>query len=252
MEQTLQIVYIASFYSTPFPQNYSLITTVVIAVVRCCCVAMPLKVKFVLTAGRQLSAILLLSGIATSVLLYVTAPLNIYYVENPVANATEAYFRGARWSVYSVFNNIVSFGGFIICIACVIILSTSLSKASRFRISKTVETSNTNWETIGKSSVRDAKSKERQKTTRVVRTVLLVSVIFIVCNVPNIALYLLKASVEGFGATGKYKNSNRLGIIVAEVFLLISGCLNTIIYVFCNSRYQGIFLAVFGTIKASK
>ena len=133
LEQVIHILYQGSYFSIPFPQNYSLITTVVIAVVRCCCVAMPLKVKHLITVKRQLAAILFLSGIATLILVYVYAPLKMFHVLNLATNTTEAYFLGARWQTYTIFNNILCYGSFIICITCVIILSTSLNKASRFR-----------------------------------------------------------------------------------------------------------------------
>ena len=243
LEMVIQIVYQASFYSIPFPHNYSMFTTVVIAVVRCCCVAMPLKVKHLLTPKRQVAAILFLSGIATSVSVSVVAPLNIYYISKPAKNITEAYFRGARWPIYTIYNNIASFGSFIICIACVIILSTSLSKASRFRGSSTISTpvSTDN----GKTSASDSKAKERQRNARVVRTVVLVSFIFIVCNVPTIVLYLLKAFVKGYEPGGQYQFANWFTILVAEMFLLISACLNTIIYFFYNTRYRNIFINLF-------
>ena len=243
VEQVIHIVFQGSYYSLPFPQNYSLITTVVIAVVRCCCVAMPLKVKHLITVRRQLAAILFLSGIATSVLVYVLAPLKLFQVLNMATNTTEAYFSGARWQTYTIFNNISCYGSFTICITCVIILSTSLNKASRFRDSSTTSTSiSMSYSNI---SAADPKAKERLRNVRVVRTVVLVCIIFIVCNVPTIVMYLLMAYMEGFGPGGKYYLAQVFNIMVAEMFLLISGCLNTFIYVLYNTRYRDIFFSLF-------
>ena len=241
VEEMVNIVYQASFYSIPFPQNYSLITTVVIAVVRCCCVAIPLKVKYLLTVRRQMAAILFLSGIATIIYVYVLAPLRLFYLPNPGMNTTIAYFGGARWSVYRVFNNAISFGSFAISIVCVVLLSTSLSTASRFRDISTASTSTT--VNVDKTSAPDAKSRERQRNARVVRTVLLVTVIFIVCNVPTILYYVLKGAVEGFEPGGRYEYTNASAITIAELFVLISTCLNTIIYFFYNNRYRQVLNA---------
>ena len=243
VEQVVHIVFQGSYYSLPFPQNYSLITTVVIAVVRCCCVAMPLKVKHLITVRRQLAAILFLSGIATSILVYVLAPIKLFQVLNLATNSTEAYFSGARWQTYTIFNNISCYGSFTICITCVIILSTSLNKASRFRDSSTTSTSvSMSYSNI---SAPDPKAKERLRNLRVVRTVVLVCIIFIVCNVPTIVLYLLMAHMEGFGPGGKYYLAQVFNIMIAEMFLLISGCLNTFIYVLYNTRYRDIFFSLF-------
>ena len=251
VEQIISIVFHASFYSFPYIQSYSLITTVVIAVVRCCCVAMPLKVKHILTARHQMAAILILLVLVTCILVYVHAPLSIVHIPNPKTNTTFGVFLGARWSTYAVFNNIFSFGSFIICIACVIILSTSLRKASRFRDSSTVGTSTS--ANHGKTSAPDAASKERQRNARVVRTVLLVCIIFIVSNVPSILFYVLLATVEGFGPVGKYENTTAFTIMIGEMFMLVSVSLNTIIYILYNSRYRIIFLSMFrGESEASR
>ena len=243
LEQVVHILYMGSYFSLPFPQNYSLITTVVIAVVRCCCVAMPLKVKHLITVKRQLVAILFLSGMATSILVYVYAPLKIFHLLNLATNTTEAYFLGARWQTNTIFNNILCYGSFIICITCVIILSTNLNKASRFRDSFTTSTSITT--SYGNTSDSDKKSKEILRNARAVRTVVLVCVIFIVCNVPHMVLYLLMAYLEGFGPGGKYYLARVFSISVAEMFLLISTCLNTFIYILYNTRYGDIFFSLF-------
>ena len=242
-EQVVHIVFQGSYFSSPFPLTYSLITTVVIAVVRCCCVAMPLKVKHLITVKRQLAAILFLFGIATSILVYGYAPLKIFHVLNPATNTTEAYFLGARWQTLTIFNNISCYGSFIICITCVIILSTSLNKASRFRDNFT--TSNSMSTSYGNTSDSDKKSKEILRNARAVRTVVLVCVIFIVCNMPHIVFYLLRAFLKGFGPGGKYHVAREFNISVAEMFFLISGCLNTFIYILYNTRYGDIFLSLF-------
>ena len=241
LELAAQIIYQGTFYSSPFAQNVSLITTVVIAVVRCCSVAIPLQVKQILPAKRQLAAILFLSGIATSISVYVLAPMHIVYAPHPVRNYTMIFFNGQRWSAYTVFTNVSSFGGFIICIACVAILSVSLKKASKFRESSSTGTSDS--ANTGKTSSKH--SKERQRNTRIVRTVVLVSVIFIVCNVPNILFYLLRMFLNGFSLRGRYSNAMKFTLMVVEIFWLLSVCLNTVIYYFCNSRYRTIFRALF-------
>ena len=205
---------------------------------------MPLKVKYLLTVRHQLAAILILSGIGTSILVFVMSPLKMFHVCNPTTNTTIAYFRGARWSIYIVFNNITFFGGILICIACVIILSASLQKASRFRDISTTDTSNTT--NNGKPSDTNAKSRERQRNVRVVRTVIIVCIIFIVSNALNAVFFLLKVFVGGFGPGGKYQFTNWSTLILNATFVLISTCLNTIIYIFYNYRFRNIFLKLFG------
>ena len=96
LEMMINTVTQATFYCGPYPQNVSLITTCVIAVVGCCCVAMPLRVKYetmyLLTARHQLVAILFLCGIATGFLMYIISPLKLVYVPNLKTNTTLGFF----------------------------------------------------------------------------------------------------------------------------------------------------------------
>ncbi|RUS79135.1 hypothetical protein EGW08_013113, partial [Elysia chlorotica] len=55
--ETLQDIIWTSLIPWPIIQSFSGIPTLVIATVRCCCVAMPLKVKQVLSTRRQFYAI---------------------------------------------------------------------------------------------------------------------------------------------------------------------------------------------------
>ena len=143
LEMMINTVTQATFYCGPYPQNVSLITTCVIAVVRCCCVAMPLRVKYNIPANGPTSTgshLVFCVVLPPVFFMYIMSPLKLVYVPNLKTNTTLGFFVGGRWSIYAVFNNIFSFGGFIICVACVI-FSTSLYKASKFRHGLPNETS---------------------------------------------------------------------------------------------------------------
>ena len=236
----VHVIYQASFFPAPFIRNISIVVTVVIVVVRCCSVAMPLKVKYILTARRQLTVILLFSGIAVSISVYCVSPVRLFHVENPVTNISMSYFGGAHWSTYTIFNNISTFGGFIICIVCVFILSSSLRKASKFRESSTSATSTSANHGNDSASASVKKSKERQRNSRVVRTVLFVSLVFIVCNISPISHYILVAFF------GHLKYADALSLMLTEMSALVSVVVNIFIYVSNNSRYRHIFLIMIG------
>ncbi|KAK3763820.1 hypothetical protein RRG08_050184 [Elysia crispata] len=83
-----QIVYCVALLIGTFPQSVSMVTTAVIAVVRCLCVAIPLRVKFLMTARRQLAVILLFSSCSASVVLYSFIPSRAILVYNPLTNSS--------------------------------------------------------------------------------------------------------------------------------------------------------------------
>ncbi|GFN95592.1 hypothetical protein PoB_002209800 [Plakobranchus ocellatus] len=132
-EKNTQILNPATIMAVGFPQNVSLITTVVIAVVRCCCVAMPLRVKYLLAASRQLAVILFFSANAAVVLLYAVVPIQVTFVDNPMTNSSLAVLVNLKWLTYTLFTSICFYSGFFIVIVCIIILATNVYRSSHFR-----------------------------------------------------------------------------------------------------------------------
>ncbi|KAK3776177.1 hypothetical protein RRG08_063720 [Elysia crispata] len=235
IELEIQRVYWGSFFAVTFPQNVSLITTVVIAVVRCCCVAMPLRVKFVLTAKRQLAAILILSSAAIFVLVYVFSPMKTIYLRNPQTNKRFAVLVGYHWGIYTLFASVTFYTSFITVIVCVVILSINLSRSSRFR--ETSASGSSNYDSDGR------------RDTRVVKTVVLVAAVFVCCLTPHLLFSLIKVFIAEFSPKGRYRNENQLFLMVSETFLLLNTIVNIFIYLIFNTRYLKTFKTLFGKDK---
>ena len=239
-----QIVYWAAFFAFPFGQNFSLITTVVIALVRCCCVAMPLRVKDVLTARRQLAAILLFSAISSSVYLYAFYPLRVEYGRDPEDNSTVAFMVDAVWVVYIGFNNATFFGGFIVVAVCATILSLSLYRSVRFR--KSFSSGKTRTGSGLSPPHADAQTRARQRDARVVKTVVMVSFSFIVCNLVTIIYLVLFLALSGFGPLGRFANANQFTLMITETFALVNATVNIFIYASYTTRYRATLSPMLG------
>ncbi|GFR85056.1 chemosensory receptor B [Elysia marginata] len=237
-ENNAQVVYWASLLIGAFPQSVSMITTVVIAVVRCLCVAMPLRVKFLITTGRQLAVILGFSTVSACVVIYAFARSRVVIVHNPQTNETLAMLVDLNWYEYTLFSNVTYYIGFAIVIICVIMLSTSLKKSSDFREKSTGGSSNSD------SAATNAKDGRRE--ARVVKTVVFVSIVFIVCYLPSMTFTLIGTLVSEFSADGLYRNANLFNIMVMEMFVVINVAVNIFIYYFCNARYRAAFKEIFG------
>ncbi|GFO26207.1 peptide receptor gpcr [Plakobranchus ocellatus] len=183
----LQAVLWSTVTSWPFSQTVSTITTIVIAVVRCCCVALPLQVKQVLTVRRQLAAICIFSACVIAVLLYVFIPSKLTILTDPTTNITRAVYTDQNYGTLNIFTNIFLYTTFIIMIVCVVILTISLNQSSKFR---------------DKSSSSNEKSKEKNREIRVVQTIILVALIFIICKLPTIIIAIIRQLVDGFSLQG--------------------------------------------------
>ena len=224
--------------------------TLVISIVRCCCVAMPLKVKYVLTAKRQLAAISIPSGIGIFIVVFGVAEIQLYKVHNPIINATITLYTGVQWPLIRGFNNITAFGSFVIIIACVIVLAASLSRASKFRESSTSAASSSkkdNQSSGFSHSLSDVKSKDRQRDARIVRTVLLISIVFIVCNTPLVVLTYFAIFIRVMSPLSKYSGENIFMMSVADAFSALNVVLNIFIYFYSNTRYRNTFTVLFGS-----
>ena len=243
-ENHAQLVYWCTALAGIFPQSVSMVTTVVIAVVRCCCVAMPLKVKFLITARRQLAAILIYSSIAVFMFIYSFSPARIVVVHNPVTNGSLAILVGLKWYECTMFTNISYYIGFIIVIICVIILSISLNRSSKFR-----ETSTRAGQSISDSAESQGKDS---KEARIVKTVVFVSIVFILCYLPTMTFSVIGTLVKEFSADGVYRNSNLFNIMFMEMSMLINISVNIFIYYFFNGRHRAVFNMVFGFEKNTK
>ncbi|GFO26221.1 peptide receptor gpcr [Plakobranchus ocellatus] len=227
----LQAVLWATVISWPFSQTISCITTSVIAVVRCCCVALPLQVKQVLTARRQLAAIFVFSACTQGVLLQVFIPSYLLKITDPRTNITQAVYVGQDYETLNIFTNIFLYITFVIIIVCLVILTISLNQSSKFR---------------DKSSSSNEKSKEKSREIRVVQTVILVALIFILCNLPTIILSIIRQFVDGFSLQGHRRKFYDFFLVIVETALLLNAFVNIFIYLSFNTRYRTNFNGMFG------
>ncbi|GFS19879.1 chemosensory receptor A [Elysia marginata] len=230
LENNAQAVYWVTMLIATFLQSVSMITTVVIAVVRCLCVAMPLRVKFLVTTGRQLAVILGFTTLAACVFIYAFAGTRVIIVPNPQTNGTLALLVNLKWVEYTLFYNVTYYSGFFIVAICVIILSISLKRSSDFREKSTGGSSNTT--SVGTNT------KDGRREARIVKTVVFVSIVFIVCYLPSISFFVTGALVPEFSASGLYRNLNLFNTMVIETFVMINASLNAFIYYFFNTRYR--------------
>ncbi|KAK3763821.1 hypothetical protein RRG08_050185 [Elysia crispata] len=239
-EYTAQVVYCASILIGAFPHSVSMATTVVIAVIRCLCVAIPLHVKFLMTARRQLAVILAFSSCSAGLLIYAFSPSRAVLVNNPLTNTPFILIVDLKWFEYTVYSNATSYIGFIIVIICVIVLTVSLNRSSSFR---------------GKSASRVSTSvstgeqtKDGRKEARVIKTVVFVSIVFIVCYLPAMTVTMIGTLVKEFSTVGIYRNANLLNLMIMDLFTAINASVNIFIYYFFNTRFRTTFNTVFGKL----
>ena len=217
-----------------FPLSVSIITTTVIAVVRCCCVTMPFTVQRVLTARRQLAAILVLSGATMVVLVYTYANINL---ERDVAssNITDSslFSSPAIVSMLDGTRLALFFSSFLVILVSMVTLMIALKKSARFQQQAASSGAST---AVTVRSVRDA---------RIIKGIIQVLAIFTLCNSLVIIIAIVKLIRPDFGISLELREEFLYLSTFRRFFLLFNTSVNIFVYYFNNERFKKVVEEMF-------
>ncbi|XP_012945612.2 thyrotropin-releasing hormone receptor-like [Aplysia californica] len=207
---------------------------------RCLCIAVPLKVKTIITPGRT-KTIIISIYIAMSVLMIPFCLGNrLEWVFEFTVNATvlKTTFTAERemleaitFLALGVFATTFSFV-FVIC--CTIVLIVKLNSKTKWR-QATAAKSDRAAEGVG---VKDQK---------VVKMVTLIAVIFIVCSLPPTLLFLYMVIDIDFRINGVYRNLYLVVWSSSYLTETINSSVNIFVYLKMSSKYRAVFMKTFWT-----
>ncbi|GFS17046.1 substance-K receptor [Elysia marginata] len=206
-----------------FPLSTSLASTTVIAVVRSCCVMMPFKVRDVFTAHRQIVAIVVSSCFTISVYIYTATLLKL--TTKVQRNSTFIVLEGTSFQPLK-FADPLKIGVFFLCLgimfASVMILLVALKKSGDFRSHRSQTSSH-------------QPMNATRKSTQATKSVLLVLVIFLVCNLPYALFSILR--LEGLLAD---RHTSQMTGLIATFCLELNVGLNIFVYFSMNTKYRSV------------
>ncbi|GFR73164.1 chemosensory receptor A [Elysia marginata] len=255
-------------YSWPFDYNLLFFTvhwpaitmydnsayiSVSLGVMRCACVAMPLKFKLVFTKSRTIKWLMLVLVAAVLLRLPMLTVNRIAWRKDPVTNVSTPYLASKNQVSMSLImdilnRSIIVYLAYIAMIGCTIILSFKLYQASKIRQSCAA--------TVGQPSDQSAPEKQvsqglSSRDLQVVKSVVLVCSIFIIAQMPQVVLSttrLINPEVD-HGKYYQFVFSFFNQIIYTCCYLNAS--VNIFVYYNCNSKYRLVFLS-FMHIKNTK
>ncbi|RUS72631.1 hypothetical protein EGW08_019605 [Elysia chlorotica] len=235
ISEILNNIFFATFIGQHYCLQVSYMTTTVTAVVRCCCVAMPLRVKRVMTVRRQLIIIALFSLNALIVNLIAALLGDTVPLIRPGDNLTQySDFQDPMYLICDIMAHSLITVEYIIIVVCTIILIYSLYRSSKFR------------EQSGSSSEAFEKRNANARETRVVQTILVITTVFIFCNIPYLTLTALRQLVPAVTATGHLWKLHTIILFVQEAGVLINANANCFGYFYFNTRYRNTLKNLFG------
>ncbi|KAK3784279.1 hypothetical protein RRG08_037357 [Elysia crispata] len=200
-----------------YPNITSTVVTTVIAVVRCLCVVVPLDFRKFLTDRRQMIIIAFFCGVGYSVILYASLVLSVLQTsmkESKNASTLFDLFRGSFFYIALIIN-----------ILSMVFLTVALKKSAKFR-------------SVAASGMVSQWNSSVRNETRVIKTLILVLVIYVSCNLPLVLLSVLRLTLPGFTGTGQYRNLKGLVDMLIAFTLPFNIGLNLFVYITYNSRFR--------------
>ncbi|CAG5135057.1 unnamed protein product [Candidula unifasciata] len=201
---------------------------------RCLCIALPLKVKSIVTAGRTKGIIIVIFLIVmiTSIPEYYVSRLVYKFYPEKNRTLLGIYFiedRARFEKVTLILNNVVlQCLAFIAVLVCTVILIVQLNRKAKWRKhAAKVEKS-----TLGKDK-------------KVIKMISFVSVVFIVSNLPSCLVFVSMTSFPQLHPTGVNRNMFYVVWSVVYVMESINSMVNIFIYINMSSKYSAIFYKMF-------
>ncbi|GFR91510.1 chemosensory receptor A [Elysia marginata] len=225
--------------------DLSVFISVSLGVMRCACVAMPLKFKIVFTKSRTIKWVLFLVVLAVCLRIPVLTVHRVARRYNPVTNSSYVYVVASNdVSMFKV-NDIMNRGffiwfNFIVMVSCVCVLSFKLNQASKIRRSYTKQSSH-----LSDQDKAVATTGMSPKDMQVVKSVVLVCSIFIFTQLPYLFVSTTRLLDPQF--TGKGRLDGLFGTIntVGRTCSFLNASVNILVYYNFNSKYRCSLLSLF-------
>ncbi|GFS06832.1 chemosensory receptor A [Elysia marginata] len=248
--------------------DFSAFVSVFLAVVRCACVARPLKFKSMFTKSRTVTTLVVLFFVAMVLISPLLMIIDISWVVDPTTNAT---YRSLKYSgnfqtiykVSDIFNrNILAWLTYATMIACVVILSSKLLAASRFRqslanhglsgkvktaqrVSRPSKSRDPSTQSESAESTEKEPGRTSTKELQVIKSVTVICVIFIFSQLPTQAITSLRLFDSEFYDFRKYYYFYVVGNYVINTLCCFNASVNILVHFHFNSRYREKFFDLF-------
>ena len=230
--------------------DFSAYVSVFLAITRCACVALPLQFKSVFTKSRTIICVVVL--IICTILLRIPV-LYIHSIGiklNPLTNQTYVYLRyhGSPTNVRvndTLNRTSLPWIAFIIVVACVIILSVKLVEASKVRQSTSSGEVGMHRKPDIQGPHSTSKHKISAKETRVVQSVVLVCVIFILSQLPFLLYSTARLIYPELDVGRKLHYLFGIFTQISNTFSFLNASVNIFIYYNYNSKYRSTLKSLF-------
>ena len=226
--------------------DLSAFISVSLGVMRCACVAMPLKFKFVFTKSRTIKWVMFLVVLAVSLRIPVLTINRIFWRTNLQTNVSTPYLKAVNAAYMTSINDILNRGIviyilYITMVTCVGVLTFKLYQASKIRHSCTIDLTKASNHAPDKPVAHELSSKDIQ----VVKSVVLVCIIFILSHLPFLILSSTRLVRPDFDSGQQLAYLFAIFSQISLTCSYLNASLNIFVYYRYNTRYRSVLRACY-------
>ncbi|CAL1538689.1 unnamed protein product [Lymnaea stagnalis] len=214
--------------------------TAFVAFERCLCIALPLRVKTIVTPRRAtwlIVAIFILVGAAHSTAFYTTGLDAVFdAARNRTLLGLVARPRSDEINSVSYSVNLVSpFGSFVLVLVCTAVTSAQLRQKSAWRVKSVAGTALKS--TPGISG----------KDQKIIKMVVVISIVFIVSYLPANVMHMMYCTIaDEPSLVTAYWTYMSVAFSFIKVLEAVNASVSIVLYYTMSSRYRAGFWAIFG------
>lgn len=238
-----------------------------VAVERCLCVTMPLKIKWLLTPKLTFAICSIISVTVFGYFAVIFGIYDVFWIFNPRYNTSVAIYKYNKFSenntnlfhYYNMSGALWPLISLVVIVISTVIISYKLQRASEFRF-KHNETMTSGSDLPSKKDHSQGKTKPGSKSSKViskrdqqvVKMLLVIIAIFIVNLVPRVAHYMAKYFIPDFYYLRRYHNLITVMAYVVFTFDFINGSVNLFVFLAMSSSFRATFLEIFPYCATAK
>ncbi|XP_005110736.1 uncharacterized protein LOC101849252 [Aplysia californica] len=246
----IPMTYLAYQFLYYFRMVYTLseLFTVYLAVQKCCCVALPFHFKLIFTPAKALATLLIIVIVVFACYAPLFFTMGIQQIEDLTQNTTRytLWFSEDREVITKIFHNIMDLlvptAGQAIVAVCLVVLTRKLRETTKFRQASEKPESKDDGSKVDGSKVKGSKVKDSSKLSgkelRAVQSVVVLVVMFIVCNMPTVLTQYATYIEPEFYDFRRYSAIYAL-VGQARMFLMVCcSSFNIFVYFTFNTSYR--------------
>ncbi|XP_059175065.1 uncharacterized protein LOC131955107 [Physella acuta] len=230
----------------------TMLTITFLSIARCLSVAKPLWFRSIFgTTTVSLVCLISISSFCLVTSIPILVSMEFMPVFEQGINTTRltlsfsANLKPVTYIIWLLRGSFVPFAVQLILIICVCVMIRFLRKAVKFRQKHTSSSRITHRVKAKKGESTTNNLQENVKLTRrevqVIRQMLVLSLVFIVCNVPKICINTTIFAVPEFSVDGRYGRMYERVDIVRDALQIFNSCFSIVIYYKYNSKFRAVF-----------